>query len=296
MNWKKFAGPVILASVAILILMVAGSVNSAKYDEGDTVDGADVWANCWIALLSILMCLGSIVWFAFALGTKTQKTVFLSQNPDFQHITVPLASDAQGTVVSSTIGNSPMSYVREKIIIEKSEGGTAQMIGFSIIAGSVLSVLLMILMGFIWILSGVGTWGGAGTCDETCEFWGAGAKFSMWASILLFPCGLITLARPWSWFMKTEDLYLPAISRDVVVDEIDYESLTVIQLKEKLKEEGLPISGKKDVLISRLKEHHESAPNEKFSAECVNCKSNLRFPSEYSGRIRCPNCQTVHQV
>jgi hypothetical protein len=33
----------------------------------------------------------------------------------------------------------------------------------------------------------------------------------MWASILLFPCGVITLARPWSWFSSTEDFHDPVV-------------------------------------------------------------------------------------
>tara|TARA_B100001996_G_scaffold264323_1_gene206209 strand:- start:4029 stop:4928 length:900 start_codon:yes stop_codon:yes gene_type:complete len=299
MNWKKFTGPVILAGVAILIWSGVNVLLKMKYEEGDTLDDGVPLLICGTFILSILMCLGSIVWFAFALGSKTQKTVFLAQNPnEVQHVSVPLAGDSQSTVVPSKIGGGPVSYVREKIIVEKSEGGTSQIVGFMILGGSVVMFVLMIILGFISILMSMGSGLGfsGGTCNSTCETVWDGAGLSMWASLLLFPCGLVALARPWSWFMKAEDLYLPAISREVVVDEIDYGALTVIQLKEKLKEEGLPISGKKDVLISRLKEHHESVPSEKFSAECVNCKSNLRYPRKYSGRIRCPNCQTVHQV
>ena len=139
MDWKKFAGPAILAGLAILIYQAVNVSGHMLYDEGDTVDDEFVLTSCCMGLLSILMCLGSIVWFAFALGTKTQKTVFLSEDPDnFQHVSVPLAGDAQSTVVPSAIGGGPVSYVREKIIITKSEGDTAQMVGFFIIAGSVV--------------------------------------------------------------------------------------------------------------------------------------------------------------
>ncbi|MAU18113.1 MAG: hypothetical protein CMA24_01500, partial [Euryarchaeota archaeon] len=212
MNWKKFAGPAILAGLAILIWSGVNVLLNMKYEEGDTVDPGVPIGVCGIGLLSSLMCLGSIVWFAFALGTKTQKTVFLAEDPgNFQHSSVPLASDSQSTVVPSTIGGGPVSYVREKIIITKSEGDTAQMVGFLIIAGSVVMFVLMIILGFIWILSGMGSGlgGSGGTCNETCEAWGSAAKFSMWASILLFPCGLIALARPWSWFRSAEDIHDP---------------------------------------------------------------------------------------
>ena len=48
----------------------------------------------------------------------------------------------------------------------------------------------------------------------------------------------------------------------------DYEDMTVAQLKELLKEAGLPVSGKKADLIARLQEGAEdSAPVEEESAE-----------------------------
>ena len=150
MDWKKFAGPAILAGIAILIWQAVNVLGNVMYDEGDTVDPGVGQTFCCMGLLSILMCLSSIVWFAFALGTKTQKTVFLSQNPnEFQHVSVPLAGDAQSTVVPSAIGGGGVSYVREKIVIETTEGDTAQMIGFSMIAGIVGMFVLLVLLGFI---------------------------------------------------------------------------------------------------------------------------------------------------
>ena len=58
---------------------------------------------------------------------------------------------------------------------------------------------------------GSGLGGSGGTCGETCEFFGSAAKFSMWASLLLFPCGLIALARPWSWFRSGQDIHDPVV-------------------------------------------------------------------------------------
>jgi hypothetical protein len=85
------------------------------------------------------------------------------------------------------------------------------MVGSLIIVGSVVMFVLMIVVGFFWILSGMGSGlgGSGGTCDKTCESLGSAAKFSMWASILLFPCGVIALARPWSWFSSSEDFHSP---------------------------------------------------------------------------------------
>ena len=214
MNRKKFVGPAILVGTAILIWLAVKVLGNMMYDDGDTVNPGVAQTFCCMGLISILMCIGSIVWFAFALGTKTQKTVFLAEDPDnFQHSSVPLASDSQSTVVPSTIGGGPVSNVRERTFNAKSEGDTAQMVGFLIIAGSVVMFVLMALLGSISILMSLGTGLGfsGGTCNSTCETIWSGASFSMWASILLFPCGLIALARPWSWFRSEQDIQDPVV-------------------------------------------------------------------------------------
>ena len=157
MNRKKFVGPAILTGTAILIWLAVKVLGNMMYDDGDTVNPGVAQTFCCMGLISILMCLGSIVWFAFALGTKTQKTVFMAEDPgNFQHSSVPLASDSQSTVVPSTIGGDPVSHVLEKTVITKSEGDTEQMIGFSLIAGSVGMFVLMVLLGFISILMSLG--------------------------------------------------------------------------------------------------------------------------------------------
>ena len=213
MDWKKFAGPAILLGIAILLYVGMNAYVDVKYDEGDTVEDGDMIATCGASLLLVLSCLGSIVWFAFAVGTKSQQTVFLAVPSNSQHTPVPLVKDTHSTVAPSTISGVPVSYVREKFIIAKSEGDTEQMVGFFFIAGSVLMFVLMIILGSLWILSGMGSGlgGSGGTCDETCESLGSAAEFSMWASLLLFPCGLIALARPWSWFNSDQDIRDPVV-------------------------------------------------------------------------------------
>ena len=214
MKWNKFAGPAILAGLAILIWQGVSLLANMMYDDGDTINPILNLAFLGMGLISILMCLSSLVWFAFALGTKTQQKVLLAGEPsNSQNNSDSIASDLQSTIVSSTIGGGPVSNVREKFMIAKSEGDTAQMVGFFIIAGSVAMFLLMIILGLIWILSGMGSGlgGSGGTCDESCESWGSAAKFSMWASFLLFSCGVITLARPWSWFSSTENIHNPVV-------------------------------------------------------------------------------------
>jgi hypothetical protein len=214
MNWKKFAGPAILLGIAILLYVGMNAYVDVKYDEGDTVEDGDMIATCGASLLLVLSCLGSIVWFAFALGGKRQKVVLLSEDSDnLQHSSVPVVSDSHSNVVPSTLGGNPVSYAREKFIIAKSEGDTEQMVGFLMIAGSVAMFLLMIVLGSFWILSGMGSGlgGSGGTCDETCESLGSAAELSMWASVWLFPCGVIVLARPWSWFNSDQDIHDPVV-------------------------------------------------------------------------------------
>ena len=162
MNWNKFAGPAILAGFAILIWQGVSLLANIIYDDGDTINPILNLAFLGMGLISILMCLSSLVWFAFALGTKTQQKVLLAGEPsNSQNNSDSIANDSQSMVASSTVGGDSVSYIREKFIIAKSEGDTAQMVGFFIIAGSVAMFILMIILGFMWILSGMGSGLGA---------------------------------------------------------------------------------------------------------------------------------------
>jgi len=78
----------------------------------------------------------------------------------------------------------------------------------------------------------------------------------------------------------------------------DLYSLTVIQLKERLKEKGLPVSGKKADLIARLKEDSgvSFVLGEKYEIECSACTTILRVPCDYSGNIACPQCDAKSVV
>ena len=74
--------------------------------------------------------------------------------------------------------------------------------------------------------------------------------------------------------------------------------MTVAQLKERLKEKGLPVSGKKAELIARLREGEVESfvPDEKYDVNCTKCETTLRVPTDYSGGITCPNCMTKSQI
>ena len=202
MSWKKFAGPAILAGIAILLLLTININGEMRYDEGDTVDPEFLSSSCCMGLLSILSCLSSIVWFSLALGMRSEKAVFLAPDPgNYRHSSVPVASGSQSDVVPPANGGGAASYVREKIAIGKSEGDKARMVGFLLIFGSIAMFALMVLLGFISIIMSFGPGLGfsGGTCNDTCESIWSGAVLSKWISLSLFPCGLIALARPWSW-------------------------------------------------------------------------------------------------
>ena len=78
----------------------------------------------------------------------------------------------------------------------------------------------------------------------------------------------------------------------------DFYSMTVAQLKEQLKERGLPVSGKKAELIARLRKGVGGGivVDEKYEIECSTCSTTLRVPTDYSGGITCPQCNTKSQV
>ena len=207
MNLKKFIGPVILAGISILIFVSINISANTQYNEGDTVDSGFIQTSCCMSLLSISMCLCSMVWLAFALGTKSKKTVLVTRSQsDSQENSDALTNEAETPSAPPLVGNDPISYVQEKFILEISEGSMARITGFSMIVASITMFLLMILLGFISLLMSLGPGLGfsGGTCDSTCETIWSGAGLSLWACFLLFPSGLIALARPWSWFDSRE--------------------------------------------------------------------------------------------
>ena len=109
MNLKKFIGPVILAGISILIFVSINISANTQYNEGDTVDSGFIQTSCCMSLLSISMCLCSMVWLA-ALGTKSKKTVGNSTQSDSQE-----NSDAPTNEVEA---HQMIPYVQEKFILE----------------------------------------------------------------------------------------------------------------------------------------------------------------------------------
>ncbi|MDP6870408.1 MAG: SAP domain-containing protein [Candidatus Poseidoniaceae archaeon] len=76
----------------------------------------------------------------------------------------------------------------------------------------------------------------------------------------------------------------------------DLSSLTVLKLKELLRERNLPISGTKSELISRLKDiDNDSEDSNSVEVDCKECGTTLSLPPDYSGRARCPTCRLIFE-
>ena len=98
----------------------------------------------------------------------------------------------------------------------------------------------------------------------------------------------------------------------------NYDGLTVADLKEVLRERGLPVSGAKGVLIARLQDHDarsaaavqpSEAPSDatevydalqvkegKVKFRCRVCGVLLAVPPGYKGKVECPACKTQQPV
>ena len=83
-------------------------------------------------------------------------------------------------------------------------------------------------------------------------------------------------------------------------------SLTVVELKRRLREHGAPVSGNKPELVSRLEKFQneiflsieedeteketQDVVSEKLEIGCPLCGVKLRYPSHYFGNLNCPSC------
>ena len=80
---------------------------------------------------------------------------------------------------------------------------------------------------------------------------------------------------------------------------VDFNTLTILELKKLLKDQGLPFSGNKSELISRLEaEEAEEEVEEVEEVEdveicCPSCDERLRYSGDYSGELCCPTCDTT---
>ena len=137
-------------------------------------------------LCSIALFFVTLIVFAYSLGKSPEKVVELANNEK--------SKDVNWWAIEKPENN-----------IDENDGDKARIVGFSSIALSGFAILLMIVFGFISILSSLGPGLGfsGGTCDSFCERTWLAALFSGKMSIYLFFIGLISLARPWSWIPES---------------------------------------------------------------------------------------------
>jgi hypothetical protein len=231
-------------------------------------------------LISLPICFVGIIVLAFALGKPGDKgnqismTKIIHDIKDPSKITIPY--------------------------FEQQSESNAQNYALMMILLSFLSAFLAIASAIVSILSSLGGGLGfsGGSCESFCESSWNFAYYSCIGGIVLLVAGVFAAARPWSWFGdQTKVVLMPTNESTESIESTesnreDFSSLTVLELKVKLKERGLPVSGKKADLIARLNTREEVQEVEKYIHNCHNCKQKLKIPVGYEGRIKCPSCDT----
>lgn len=266
---NRFLAPGITFAIAIGLFVVS-QAPFGGYEDGDIVEDGDMIFFCFTTFLSVITCFVGVILLAYALG-KTGDKISVAM----------VMQDISNPAITKHYGDS------------KAQGYGSMMLVLSFGA-----VIIAILLSIIAILSsGLGFSGG--TCDESCETTWDFAKYSCVGGIIIFIVGLITVARPWAWFFGDQQKVVVVEQKAVAIpqNETNQEvlsSFTVVQLKEKLKQKGLAVSGKKEDLIARLKTGEVAQKtDEKKIHTCSNCQQVLKVPVDYEGRIKCPTCDKI---
>ncbi len=274
---NRFIAPGVTILIAIVLYMVS-QAPFGGYEEGDTVKDGDLVFFLLLQCLSVITCFVGVILLAYALG-KPRERIDVS-------------------MIMQDISNPAIT----KIPIIKHYGDSkAQGYGSMMLLLSFGAVIISILLAIAAILSSLGGGLGfsGGTCDESCETTWDLAVYSCVGGIIIFIAGLITIARPWAWFFGDEQKVVVVQQKTVAIPQNEpnqevLSSFTVVQLKEKLKQKGLPVSGKKEDLIARLKTGEVAQKtDEKKIHNCSNCQQVLKVPVDYEGRIKCPTCDTI---
>ena len=227
------------------------------------------------SLISLPTCFIGIISLAFALGKPVNK----SGNPSLTKLVYDV--------------RDPLN-ISIPFFETKTESDT-QSYGLLLMILSFVVAILSVLLAFVSILSSLGSGLGfsGGTCDSFCEGSWNSAYYACMTSIGLLLVGLFVTARPWAWFQNVKSVvFVPGDEpiADEPVEEEDFSSLTVLELKAKLKERGLPVSGKKADLVARLNAKEILNSPENYIYNCQNCEQKLNVPVGYEGRIKCPSC------
>lgn len=268
-DWKsnRFLVPGILLAVAVGLYVAGQNVVRSGSEETAMIG---VISTC----IAAPTCLFGIIGMAYALGKPKQKVTF--------------------SVVMQDVSNPIVSRMP---VYNQFQESKSQNLGGLMVSLSILIIFGAVILAIVSVFSslGAGLGGSGGSCDEFCEGTMSMAYYSCYGGILLFVAGLLALARPWAWFGEESPnvVVVPANT----TPQADLSSFTVAQLKDQLKQKGLPVSGKKDELIQRLKGGVEPAKEiEKVTVSCGECGKGLKVPSDYEGRIKCPKCGSISTV
>jgi len=269
-DWKsnRFLVPGILLAVAVGLHVAGQNVIMSGSEETAMIG---VISTC----IAAPTCLLGIILMAYALGKPKQKVTF--------------------SVVMQDVSNPIVSRMP---VYNQFQESKSQNLGGLMVSLSILLIFGAVILAIVSVLSslGPGLGGSGGSCDEFCEGTMSMAYYSCFGGIALFFAGLVALARPWVWFREESPNNVVVIPANTP-QQADLSSFTVAQLKDQLKQKGLPVSGKKDELIQRLKGGVEPAKQiEKITVSCGECGKGLKVPSDYEGRIKCPKCGSISSV
>ena len=274
---NRFLAPGIAFAIAIGLLVVFFA-SLGDYEDGDTIKDGDVVFFLLLQCLSVITCFVGVILLAYALGRPREKVSV--------------------SMIVQDISNPAITKVP---FIKSYDDSKAQSYGSIMFLLSAGAVIISILLGIVVLFSSASLGGAGGYCNEFCETTGNLAIFSCVGGIIIFFVGLITVARPWAWFGDQQKVAV--VQQKAVAipqnesNQDNLSSFTVVELKGKLKQKGLAVSGKKEDLIARLKTGEVAQKtDEKKIHNCSNCQQVLKTPVGYEGRIKCPTCNTISTI
>jgi len=182
-RYERFIPPAILLILTIIMNRIG--VYMVFSDGSQETTATLGLTSIFFQLCSVVLFFVTLIVFAYSLGKSPERAeVRINEK----------SKEANWWAIEKPENN-----------IDKNDGDKARIVGFSSIALSGFAILLMIVFGFISILSSLGPGLGfsGGTCDSFCERTWLAALFSGKLSIYLFFIGLISLARPWSWIPES---------------------------------------------------------------------------------------------
>ncbi|MGY8755496.1 MAG: SAP domain-containing protein [Candidatus Poseidoniales archaeon] len=270
MNTNNRFTPAGVSFLIAIVLLVVFFASAGGYEDGAAIEGGDLVFFLLLQCSSAIACLSSVVLLAYALGRPGEKV--------------------NVSMIVQDISNPAIIKVP---LIENYGDSKAQSYGsimFLLSAGAVIISILLVGLGILFDIEG-----------DAGDLLFASVVYSCVGGIIIFFGGLIIVARPWGWFGDQQKVAVvrpkaASISSNES-NQDNLSSFTVVELKGKLKQKGLAVSGKKEDLIARLKtEEVAQKTGEKEIHNCSNCQQVLKTPVGYEGRIKCPTCDEISTI